>query len=68
MKEQPIEVLISSVKQQLVILINNCGLPPSIIDAILCSVLAEVRNQETLELFNYIKKLESEQKKKEGEE
>lgn len=61
-KQPPIEVLCSDIKQQIINIINQAGMPPIVIDSLLCSVLAEVRNEEIYTLLNYSKKIQAEAK------
>ncbi len=67
-KEQPIEILFARVKSEIITVMNNSGLPASMLDPLLCSVLVDVRSQENLELLNCIRKLQAQLEKEEGDE
>lgn len=74
MEQQPIEILYAEVRQKIIVTLNSSGLSPAMLDSLLCEVLADIRNQENLEMLNYVKKLQADlanaqkPKEKEGEE
>lgn len=63
MKNPPLQMLINELKQKMIRAINDTGLPASMIEPIICCVLADVRQQQNLELMNYLADTEE----KEGE-
>lgn len=66
-REQPIEILLAEIRSEVIAVMNRSGLPASMLDPLLCSVLADVRSQENLEMLNCIKKLQSEMEEEEGD-
>lgn len=65
MKNPPLQMLINELKQKMIQAINDTGLPASMVEPIICCVLADVRQQQNLELMNYLVDME---KQKEGEQ
>lgn len=61
-KQPPIEVLCSEIKQQIIDIINQAGMPPILIDSLLCSILSDVRSEEIYTLLNYSKTIQTEAK------
>lgn len=58
MNRKPIEYLYTEVKQKIIVALNESGLPPAMMDSLLCMVLADIRAQSNLELLNYAHSLQ----------
>ena len=62
----PLGVLISNARSQILGVVNQIQLPPALIESVLTSVIADLRNQQMIEMTGYIGQLNEE--KKEGDE
>ena len=63
----PLGVLISNARSQILGIVNQIQLPPALIESVLTSVIADLRNQELIEMTGYIGQL-NEEKKEGGED
>jgi hypothetical protein len=73
MNQKPIEIMIADARGFLLTAVNTVrtemGVPNAFVDLILCSILSDLRNQQNLELINYINTKEKEEKdEQKGEE
>lgn len=64
--QPPLGVLISNARSQILGIVNQIQLPPALIESALMSVIADLRNQQMIEMTGYIGQLNKE--KKEGDE
>ena len=64
--QPPLGVLISDARSQILGVVNQIQLPPTLIESVLTSVIADLRNQQMIEMTGYIGQLNKE--KKEGGE
>ena len=65
--QAPLGVLISNARSQILGIVNQIQLPPALIESVLTSVIADLRNQELIEMTGYIGQL-NEEKKEGGED
>lgn len=66
--QAPLGVLISNARSQVLGLVNQIQLPPALIESVLTSVIADLRNQEMIEMTGYIGQLNEVEKKEGGED
>ena len=65
--QAPLGVLISNARSQILGIVNQIQLPPALIESVLTSVIADLRNQQMIEMTGYIGQL-NEEKKEGGED
>lgn len=65
--QPPLGVLISNARSQILGVVNQIQLPPTLIESVLTSVIADLRNQEMIEMTGYISQL-NEEKEEGGED
>lgn len=69
MKNQPpLGVLMNNARSQILGVVNQIQLPPALIESILTSVIADLRNQEMIEMTEYISQLNEKEKEEGGED
>ena len=66
--QPPLGVLISNARSQILGVVNQIQLPPALIESVLTSVIADLRNQQMIEMSGYIGRLNEEEKKEGGED
>ena len=66
--QPPLGVLISNARSQILGVVNRIQLPPALIESVLTSVIADLRNQQMIEMTGYIGQLNEEEKKEGGED
>lgn len=66
--QAPLGVLISNARSQILGIVNQIQLPPALIESALTSVIADLRNQQMIEMTGYIGQLNEEEKKEGGED
>lgn len=63
-KEKPAEILVMEFRTQLVALVNNCGLPPFIVEMVISEVHNEISSIARAKYEEIIKSFEPEKEKK----
>lgn len=66
--QPPLGVLISNARSQILGVVNQIQLPPALIESALTSVIADLRNQQMIEMTGYICQLNEEEKEEGGKD
>lgn len=66
--QPPLGVLISNARSQILGVVNQIQLPPALIESVLTSLIADLRNQEMIEMTGYISQLSGIEKEEGGED
>lgn len=64
--QAPLGVLMATARSQILGVVNQIQLPPALIESVLTAIVADLRNQQMIEMTGYIGQLSEE--KKEGDE